>query len=158
MSTQFLVNELKAAKDFLDRGTRCFEEEHSGFAPTGDLFTTAQQVAHIAQTIDWFREGAFRPEGFSMDFEGFNTEVKKITSLAEARAWSDRAFAEVIEAIGSRSLDELNQPLPDGPIMGGLPRLAIIGAIADHTAHHRGALSVYARLQGLTPPMPYMDM
>ena len=41
--------------------------------------------------------------------------------------------------------------------MGGLPRSAIFGAITDHTAHHRGALTVYARLLGKTPPMPYMD-
>ena len=42
-------------------------------------------------------------------------------------------------------------------IMGGAPRLAIFGAINDHTAHHRGALTVYARLNGIVPPMPYMD-
>jgi uncharacterized damage-inducible protein DinB len=42
--------------------------------------------------------------------------------------------------------------------MGGLPRYAIVSALTDHTAHHRGALTVYARLLGLVPPMPYMDM
>ena len=42
--------------------------------------------------------------------------------------------------------------------MGGQPRLAIFGALTDHTAHHRGALSVYTRLLGKVPPMPYMDM
>ena len=42
--------------------------------------------------------------------------------------------------------------------IGGIPRIAIIGSITDHTAHHRGALSVYARLNGVVPPMPYMDM
>ena len=49
------------------------------------------------------------------------------------------------------------EPLPPGPIMGGLPRLAVFGALTDHTAHHRGALSVYARLLGKVPPMPYME-
>jgi uncharacterized damage-inducible protein DinB len=53
---------------------------------------------------------------------------------------------------------DLLTPLPEGPIMGGVPRIAIFGAIVDHTAHHRGALTVYARLQGVVPPMPYMDM
>jgi uncharacterized damage-inducible protein DinB len=41
--------------------------------------------------------------------------------------------------------------------MGGVPRMAIFGAITDHTAHHRGALTVYARLAGAVPPMPYAD-
>ncbi|NJL28826.1 MAG: hypothetical protein HC897_13505 [Thermoanaerobaculia bacterium] len=40
--------------------------------------------------------------------------------------------------------------------MGGKPRAAIIGAIVDHTAHHRGTLTVYSRLLGYVPPMPYM--
>jgi uncharacterized damage-inducible protein DinB len=40
--------------------------------------------------------------------------------------------------------------------MGGLSRMAIFSAITDHTAHHRGALTVYARLNKLVPPMPYM--
>jgi len=31
----------------------------------------------------------------------------------------------------------------------------VINAIVDHTAHHRGALSVYARLPGKVPMMPY---
>ena len=47
-------------------------------------------------------------------------------------------------------------PLPKDGIMGGAPRMAIVGGIIDHTAHHRGALSVYARLRGKAPAMPYM--
>ena len=46
--------------------------------------------------------------------------------------------------------------LPEGPVMGGAPRLAIVNAITDHTAHHRGTLTVYSRLRGHTPAMPYM--
>jgi uncharacterized damage-inducible protein DinB len=41
--------------------------------------------------------------------------------------------------------------------MGGAPRLSVIGAISDHTAHHRGALTVYSRLLGKVPKLPYMD-
>ncbi len=56
-----------------------------------------------------------------------------------------------------KSAADLEQPLPQGPIMGGAPRSAVVGAISDHTAHHRGALAVYARLLGKTPKMPYGD-
>jgi uncharacterized damage-inducible protein DinB len=31
----------------------------------------------------------------------------------------------------------------------------VILAQGDHTAHHRGALSVYLRLLGVVPPMVY---
>jgi uncharacterized damage-inducible protein DinB len=41
--------------------------------------------------------------------------------------------------------------------MGGEPISSIVGAISDHTAHHRGALTVYSRLLGKTPLMPYVE-
>jgi len=122
------------------------------------MMTAAQQVAHAAQTVDWFIEGAFRPEGFSQDWEGQAKVVATHTSLSAARAWFERAIANAKAVIGAKSDADLMAPLPSGPIMGGLPRMAIISSITDHTAHHRGALTVYARLNGVVPPMPYMDM
>ena len=119
--------------------------------------TAASQVAHAAQTIDWFIDGAFNPNGFDMDFEGHDRQVRAVTSLTEARAAMKRAIEHAKAVVESRSDEEWPQPLPPGPIMGGLPRSAIFGAITDHTAHHRGALTVYARLLGKTPAMPYMD-
>lgn len=157
MNQDSLIQELKSTKEFFDRSTRPLTEEDSTFAPTQGMWSASQQVAHAAQTIDWFAEGAFRPEGFDLDFEAMATEVNKIQSLKEARDWLDRAFDRCIQTIGSKSMEELTAPLPAGPIMGGAPRLAIVGAIVDHTAHHRGALTVYSRLRDKVPPMPYME-
>jgi uncharacterized damage-inducible protein DinB len=42
--------------------------------------------------------------------------------------------------------------------MGGEPRISILFGILEHTAHHRGALSVYTRLCGKVPLMPYMEL
>lgn len=157
MDPQVFVRELASAKDYFDRSTQCLVEEDSTFTPTGEVMTTAQQVAHVAQTVDWFMEGAFRPEGFDMDFDGLAKEVAKVESLAAAREWLDRSFAAASEDIAGRSADELAESLPEGPIMGGAPRFAILSAIQDHTAHHRGVLTVYSRLRGHKPVMPYMD-
>ncbi|MGE3845156.1 MAG: DinB family protein [Vicinamibacterales bacterium] len=150
--------ELNSAQEFFNRSTRNLQEEHSGFAPAAGMMTAAQQVAHAAQTVDWFMQGAFRPEGFDMDFEQMARDVAACSSLASARAWFERAMKAARDAVGAKSDAELTERLPEGPIMGGAPRMAIFGAITDHTAHHRGALTVYARLQGIVPPMPYMDM
>ncbi len=157
MDTQGLITRLQTAKEYFNRSTRCLTEEDSNFAPVEGLMTAAQQVAHVAQTFDWFVDGAFRPEGFNMDFAGLAQETAQVTSLAAARQWLDRAVAHAAEVIGSKSAEDLTHPLPEG-IMGGMPRLAIVGAIEDHTAHHRGALTVYSRLRGHVPPMPYGDM
>lgn len=159
MNPQVFAAQVKSIKEFFDRSTRCLTEEHSSYKPTDGMMTVAQQVAHVAQTFDWFIEGAFhREDGFDMDFENHMKPVLATTSLAAARAWLDKSCQRAIDEIGSKSMDELMAPLPPGPVMGGEPKLAIVGGIDDHTAHHRGALTVYSRLLGLVPPMPYMDM
>ena len=159
MTPDKFTESLSMSKEFFDRSTRCLTEELAGFQPTAEMMTVAQQVAHVAQTIDWFIEGAFhRAEGFDMDFENHMRPVMAIGSLAEARAWLDKSVARAIAEITAKTMEELQAPLPEGPVMGGAPKLSIIGAIEEHTAHHRGALTVYARLNGLVPAMPYMDM
>ena len=152
-----LLAQLDSAYEFFTRSTSALTEDDSTFAPTDGAFTTAGQVTHVAQTIDWFIDGAFDPNGFDLDFEGHARRVRTATSLTESRAAMKRAIDKARTAIESRSDEEWAQPLPAGPVMGGLPRVAIFGAITDHTAHHRGALTVYARLLGKTPPMPYGD-
>lgn len=155
--TADLQQDLANIREYFDRSTRSLTEEDSGFAPAEGMFTTAQLVAHVAQTIEWFFAGAFNPGGFSMDWEGMDREVRAVQSLADARRWLERAFAAGQAAIAAHPAGEWEALLPPGPIMGGAPRFTILGAIRDHTAHHRGALTVYARLRGKVPPMPYME-
>lgn len=147
---------LEGMREFFNRSTRPLAEQHSSYAPKEGLFTTAGQVAHVAQTVEWFYDCAFS-ENWRMDFESMDREVRAINSLAEARARFEAAVDKAIEVAGSHSAEEWATPFPPNPIMGEVPRFSIIGAVTDHTAHHRGALTVYQRLLGLTPPMPYME-
>lgn len=151
------VATLDTARDYFNRSTRGLTEAQSTLTPAPGMMSAAQQVAHAAQTIDWFMEGAFRPEGFDLDFEGHAKVVAGYTSLAAARAWFDKAMDSARALVASTTEEELMAPIAPGPIMGGQPRMAIFSGITDHTAHHRGALTVYARTAGIVPPMPYMD-
>ncbi len=153
---QQALGELSSAHQFFNRSISNLPESLSEFAPAPGTMTAAQQVAHAAQTIDWFMEGTFRPEGFDMDFEAHAKAIAEVKSLDAAKAWFEKAVASAKEVLSGKSDADLLAPLPPGPIMGGLPRLAVLGAITDHTAHHRGALTVYARLNGIVPPMPYL--
>ena len=152
-----LLRQLNADVEYFTRSTGALTEDDSAFAPVEGVFTAAQHVAHTAQTIEWFLDGAFSPHGFNMDFAAADAQVRAVTSLAAAWTLFDSAVASARRTIGARSDEEWAAPLPAGPILGGQPRAAIFGAITDHTAHHRGALTVYARLRGKIPPMPYMD-
>ncbi len=153
---QQAVGELSATREFFNRSTSQLTEAHSGFAPAPVMMTAAQHIAHAAQTIDWFVEGAFRPAGFDLNFEEHAKAYMAVTSITSARAWFEKAIAAASATLGAKSDAELLVPLPPGLVMGGMPRMAIIGAITDHSAHHRGALTVYARLNNVVPPMPYM--
>lgn len=157
MTAQDLINELSMSEQFFERSTRCLTEEHSNYRPVEGTWTAAQQVAHAAQTIDWFIEGVSRPEGFDLDFEKHTVAIQGVTSLTEARKWLSTAYENARKFFEDKSESELLRPLPAGPIMGGAPLLAIVGAISDHSAHHRGALTIYSRLTGKTPIMPYAE-
>ena len=56
-------SQLASSKEFFERSTRVLEEADSQFKPNDNMMTVAQQVAHTAITLDWFVEGASRPEG-----------------------------------------------------------------------------------------------
>ncbi len=154
-NSEHYIQELRAAKDYFDRSSACLLEEDSGFRPQDELMTTAQQVAHVAQTVDWFFDGAFRPEGFDMDFEKLMAEVAAIESLTAARTWLTEAFDRACATLEVSSDEDLEALLPEHSLFGAVPRRIIVGAVLDHTAHHRGALTVYSRLRGRVPEMPY---
>lgn len=152
-----LKGQILAAAEFFERSTRKLSEEDSNFTPAPGTFTAAQQVAHAAQTIDWFMEGAFDPKGFGMDFETAERKVREVKSLTEARASFRRAVDSALKVIDARSAAEWNAPLPKDTIMGGQPRASIFSGITDHTAHHRGSLVVYTRALGKEPLNPYTE-
>jgi uncharacterized damage-inducible protein DinB len=157
MTSRELTAELKSSQEFFERSSRLLTEQDSEFRPKEGMYTAAQQVAHAAQTIDWFVEGASRPDGFDLDFERHVAAIAPVTSLAEAREWLKRSYDSAQKYFGGLTETDLNKPLPAGPIMGGEPVWRVVYAISEHSAHHRGALSVYSRLLGKVPPMPYGD-
>jgi uncharacterized damage-inducible protein DinB len=152
-----LIHQLQASQDYFNRSTRVLEESDSSFSPKDGMMTVVQQVAHAAQTLDWFIQGASRPEGFDLDFEKAASEVAAIKSLAAAREMMDKGYANCIAFLRAQTPESLAKPLPPGPVMGGQPVVDIFWGIIEHTAHHRGALTVYSRLLGKIPVMPYMD-
>lgn len=150
------LHEIDATLRFFERTVSNLREEDSEFAPTPEMMTTAQQVAHTGSTVDWFREGAF-DGNWDMDFEAGAKKVAEYKSLASAMALLREAFARLRERTEASSEEELAASMPENPILGPLPRYHVFEAMVDHTGHHRGTLAVYTRLRGRVPPMPYMD-
>ena len=148
------AEQLRTMKQFFDRSTSALTEADSVYAPTKEQFTVAATVAHVAQTVDWFLEGTWG-KGFNMDFAAMDGECRPAKSLTEARKRLDGAFDAAIRRVEGMKAADFERPMPPNEIFGPLPAKIVFGALNDHTAHHRGALTVYARLLGRMPPMPY---
>ena len=152
-----LIEQLKTQEKFFLNTISCLTEEDSSFKPDEDIYTVAQHVGHAAETVEWFLEGAFGEKDFDMNFDNYEERVKKYTSFDRCVGQYKDAIAKGIEKLNEVPDTELIAPIT-AQIMTGAPKMAVVGAIADHTAHHRGALSVYARLLGKKPQMPYGEM
>jgi uncharacterized damage-inducible protein DinB len=150
------LHEIDATLRFFENTVSNLTEDDSTFAPTPEMMTTAQQVAHTGLTVDWFREGAFDGE-WDMDFEAGAKKVAVHTSLAAALELLRAAFGRLRARTEASNEEELGANMPDNPILGTQPRYHVFEALVDHTAHHRGTLAVYTRLRGRVPPMPYID-
>lgn len=154
MTTDIAIGMLRKEQAFLRNILKDFTADNAEFAPVEGMMTVAQQIHHIAHTNNWFREGAFG-SGFDMDFEKLEAENRSSISFDDAVAELAASYDDCCAFLKSYSDEDLAAPMPPNEIMGTLPRFFVIGAQADHTAHHRGILSVYLRHLGVTPTMVY---
>ncbi|MBE7561008.1 DinB family protein [bacterium] len=153
MTGQDAAGKLRQQLHFFNNVADAFAPGHGDYRPTPEMMTVSQQINHVAHTTRWFRT-AIDGE-FDMDFERFQREYMQVSSLAEARDNLTGAYEDFAALVSAQSEAWLLQPLPENRILGPAPRLATIAANADHTAHHRGALSVYLRLLGIAPKLVY---
>jgi uncharacterized damage-inducible protein DinB len=157
MSPNAYATPIRQSLKFFSKTLSVFSEDDSSYAPAPGQFTVSQHVAHVAQTIDWFMVGGFSDKGFDLDFAAHHAAIREHNSLEESLIWLVKAVDAAAAILDEVTPEEMMEPIAAGPIMAGEPRAAVIAAIAEHTAHHRGALAVYARMRGYTPPIPYMD-
>lgn len=150
------VAQLQETRKFFEKSISALTEEDSSYAPKPEMMPVAAQVAHVGLTIHWFCDAAFTDKGFDMNFEKLDEAAHAVKSLTAARELTAKAFERAVADFGSAGDDVLGTGLENDMIMQGAPRIAYLGAMVDHTAHHRGYLAVYARLLGKVPPMPYM--
>lgn len=158
MERNSAVEMLHQQREFFLRSTSVFDEADSNFRPTTEQRTVAQMMRHTWRSVKWFTDAVFTDIGFSMDFEGDERETQQAVSVEEERKLLDQEYDRAIEFWGALSEEQVAEPIPDNPLFGPVPKLTLVFACHDHTAHHRGALTVYARALGKVPHEPYADM
>ncbi len=143
-------------RHFLQNVLKGFSEADGDFRPVEGMMTVAQQIRHIAMATEWFYDGGL-DDRWALDFEAFEKANHEPVTFAEAMRQLDATTSKVASRLGAMTAAQLGEPMKDNPILGPVPRSAVICADGDHMAHHRGVLTVYQRLLGRVPTMVYAD-
>ncbi len=174
--------------EYFHRVVDIFDESESTFRPSKDLLSVAGQILHVSILIEYFLSGLFgKYEGFSplsdqelgfMDMSWTKIADEKhlhlvldpikwprafiaSTSVVEALKLFDEAMTKAVEFIGAMSSQDFAVAKPPiNPVFAPekFKYPDILEVMNDHTAHHRGALVVYAHLLEKDPRMPYFDL
>ncbi len=154
MDGKLFAQSIAMDRHFLSNAIGQFEPQHADFRPVDGMMTVSQQIRHIGATLLWFQEGAFGT-GFDMDFAKHEVELRNPVTLDQAKAELDAAWDQIIGFVEKMTEAELQSNMAPNPIMGPIPKELAVGGAMDHTAHHRGILTVYLRMLGITPKMIY---
>lgn len=152
------VSILDTMQKMFNRTVSVLDDADSAFMPAEGMYNTAQQLRHTWMTLDWFTDASHNAGAFDLDFEEHERKVREAGSVEREKAEFDAAVQRAREHFGGLTAEQLQQHMPDNPVFVDTPVFDLVGAIADHTSHHRGSLAVYARLRGKQPPMPYDDL
>ncbi|NRA40543.1 MAG: DinB family protein [Planctomycetes bacterium] len=151
-----LLSALQTTEKFFNKTIEVLSTQDALYRPQDELYTVTAHIDHVADSISWFIDGAFKHDGgFELDFDRMIAASAAQTDFTAAKEKLQQAFKDAKSTIEAQSDETLLSSLPEGPIMAGAPRLAVVNGIIDHTAHHRGSLAVYCRLLGKIPAMPY---
>lgn len=131
-----------------------FRDQDMDLRPGEGSFSTAEQVRHICQSSNFMRgllaDAEPTMEAFKREFD-VSTHAAALQSL--------RGVArEVVEAAARVDRDLLQQVvMPFGPdwTEWHRPRAELVAAMIDHESHHRGQLTVYARIARRDIPLLY---
>lgn len=133
------------------RLARVFVDGDLALRPGNGSMSTAELLAHVVSSRNFlrgvFQEGEPRTELFRVD-----VDASTVAAARQALAQSWRAVLEAIDATDEERLNERIAPF--GP-QWEMTRLAMAELMLEHEMHHRGQLSVYARVAGHVPPDMY---
>lgn len=130
---------------------RVFDDADMTLRPGPGSMSTAEQINQIISSDNFLKLLA---EGSVVDRHGFERSFS-INSVRDAIIAVRQMVVEVttaLELCPQETWDEVVEPFgPEYKMTRG--QLAYV--MLDHESHHRGQLSVYARVAGKVPPLLY---
>jgi hypothetical protein len=144
MSYLDFADKLRASQEFFERTLACMQEEDGTFQPQESAFSTIAQVAHAAQTVDWFMGGIEEGKTFNTDSEGLEKELVYTKTLQAAKAWFQRSMAMAILAAEEKPIPSGIRSFPKAPCLLAIRAPSPFGA-SSITTLITGARSRFMR-------------
>jgi uncharacterized damage-inducible protein DinB len=143
----------KLATEFLrtQRLANIFTDAELALRPGEGSMSSAELVAHIAASRNFLR-GVFAEAQPTTDLFKIPVDATSFRALRRALAESYRDVLAALDAATEEFLE--GRIAPFGPDWE-MSRLDMAQLMLEHEIHHRGQLSVYARVAGKVPPDLY---
>lgn len=129
--------------------------EKFGWQPHEKSMTLGRLANHVVEMLDWTAVTILEDE---LDFEQMAPAPQSETT-EELLTRLDDSVTKATEILNNASDQEMTQPwtMRQGEkIFMTLPKVAVMrGFVMNHVVHHRGQLSVYARLLDIPVPSIY---
>jgi uncharacterized damage-inducible protein DinB len=134
-------------------------EDKLNYKPHAKSFDMGSLAIHIAQIVGWGAETIAKPDFDVAPVGAPPYQPPTIKNNQELIAMLDKNIATFRTAIEGATDEQFMQPwslLAGGKPIFTMPRVAVIrGMVINHLIHHRGALSVYLRLNDVPLPAMY---
>jgi len=135
------VKHLKTSKDFTLKVADQMPEASYDFKLTPPQMSFAQQIVHLAQSLDEFLS----------PLTGERPNPGKPASLnkKDVMAFAQQSFDRAIERVNKLTMEQISKSYKsEEGMMTGLEYLMIM---MDHTTHHRASAEMYLRAKGIKP-------
>ena len=135
------VKHLKTSKDFTLKVADQMPEASYDFKLTPPQMSFAQQIVHLAQSLDEF----LSPLGGERPNPGKPASLNK----KDVMAFVQQSFDRAIERINKLTPEQISKSYKseDGTMTG----LELLMFMMDHTTHHRASAEMYLRAKGIKP-------
>ena len=147
-----MVKEWQRAKAYTKEYLEAMPEDGYSFKPTPEIRSFAQQMLHLADANYLFSStssGKPSPLGHTIPAHNILEKTGSQTKEEVSKAVMD-SYDFVINSLQGMTPDQLQETIKFGN--ADITRSGLFGKGFEHQTHHRGQMTIYLRLKGVTPP------
>ena len=147
-----MIKEWQRAKAYTKEYLDAMPEDGYAFKPTPEIRSFAQQMLHLADANYLFSSmGSGKPSPLGQTLATHDVLQKTSAQTKEAVTKAViYSYDFVINVLQGLTADQWQEIIKFGK--SDITRSGLFGKAFEHQTHHRGQMTIYLRLKGVTPP------